>query len=145
MNLDPTMRLVVGVACFALVALYVWWRWKRAGHAMEAGAAHRAASSEYFEMLKHDPRWQQLDAIVRQRYAVGQPHEQSTHAYHFGALVCDKGFTYRLDSAAGPSRIVALVVRGNPADSRYVSMDLATGEVREDPAPHGWTYVMPPR
>lgn len=143
---DMMTRIVVGVGSGILLLGYLAWRWKRAGDYVAAEQAHRDDALRYFEALKSDPRWHALQALIQQRYPIsfveGDP---ATFVVQYAALVDDQGFTHRLDNPIGPTRVTALLVRKQPATQLYVSMDLRTGEPREDAAPYGWTYIGPPR
>ena len=146
--MDMTTRIAVGVLSALFLIGYAVWRWKRAGAYVEAQEAYRAAAREHFERLRRDPRWLALQAEIEQRYPITFDYTNASpeaFAVHQIGLVCDQGFTYRIDNPAGPQRIAALLVRQQPPTQIFMSRDLVTGELREDPAPHGWTFVGPPR
>jgi hypothetical protein len=142
------MRILVGATCVVLLAAYVAWRWRRAGDVMSASAAFDQAHRQYVDALRSDPRWLRLEVMIRQRYPItydvhGVP--PNVFSVHHIALVDDRGFVRMLGQPSGATRVVAMLVRAQPEAQIYVSQDLRTGEVREDPAPYGWTYVGPPR
>ncbi|MEZ4336071.1 MAG: hypothetical protein R3B82_05540 [Sandaracinaceae bacterium] len=146
--MDLTTRIVVGVVSVAFLLVYFGWRWKRAGDYVKGMDAAKQAAGAYYEAMRRDPRWLALEAKVRERYPISYDFsaaDPSVFLVHKIGLVDDQGFMYRLDNPAGPVRVTALIVRQQPSASLYVSMHLHTGELREDPAPHGWTYVGPPR
>lgn len=146
--MDMTTRIIVGVVSVVFLVAYALWKWKRAGDYVDAQEAYKQAGRQYVDALKNDPRWHALKAKIEERYPISFDYEgadPSTFVVHNIGLVCDQGFTYRIDNPSGPMRISALLVRKQPPTKQYVSMHLQTGEIREDPAPHGWTYVGPPR
>ncbi len=138
-------RLLIGAVSIVLLVGYVAWRWRRAGHALEAQAAYGHNMTAYFAAMTHDPRWLRLLSWVHSRYplaAAGATPE--AFVVRQIALVDDFGRMYAQHSQSA-TRVVVLLVRSQPSTPLYVSMDLANGNVREDPAPHGWTYQGPLR
>lgn len=137
---------MVGVVGVLLVLAYAMWRRRKAGE-VRAREAAAEDSIRYFEAMKGDPRWLALQRYIRQRYPITFDADCDSGVFRVDriGLVCDQGFMYRPDNALGPARVAALLVRKNPTTSICVSMHLTTGELREDPAPNGWTYVGPPR
>ncbi|MBK8257726.1 MAG: hypothetical protein IPK82_34290 [Polyangiaceae bacterium] len=96
--------------------------------------------------MRADPRAQALLAQAGGRYPLTEVGQNpAAYAIVHVALVDDNGFMYRRETQPGPTRVVALLQRTQPAASIYISMDLATGTLREDPAPYGWTYMGAPR
>ena len=145
--MDATTRILVAIVSAIFLVVYFGWKWKRAGQYVANQEASRDRARLYFDAIQRDPRWLTLKAHIDQRYPLGTAgvRDPSLFVLHHVALVDDHGFTYRLDNPNGPTRIVALIVRQQPPTQLFLSMSLTTGELREDPAPHGWTYVGPPR
>lgn len=143
--MDLTQRILVGGGALTFLVGYVAWRWHRAGKWVEARDALQDAARQYFEAMKLDSRWHALKSQVEQRHRLTFEHDGDPAAYvvHQIGVVDDRGQMYRPDNAGGPTRVTALIVRRQPHSQLFVSMDLRTGEVREDPAPHGWTYFGP--
>lgn len=142
------MRIVLGVVCGLLLIGYLAWRWKRAGDYVAAEEGRKDASRAYFEAIQRDPRWHALLGHIQQRYAISfdfHGADPATFVVQYIGLVDDQGFMYRIDNPVGPNRVVALLARKQPKTQVYLSMHLQTGELREDPAPYGWTYAGPPR
>lgn len=146
METSPVTRILIGVVSVAFLVGYVAWRWRRAGQVLESHAAFGQEMSGYFAAMLQDPRWLRLQAMVQARYPLAAPgtNPQAFEIQHV-ALVDDRGQIYAQRTSPGPTRVVALLSRAQPSSQLYVSMDLANGSVREDPAPYGWTYQGPPR
>ena len=145
MESSPVVRILIGVVSVLFLVGYVAWRFMRAGQVVEAQAAFGNDMSSYFAAMMQDPRWLRLQQMVQARYLLAPPgtNPQAYVVQHV-ALVDDQAQMYAQHSH-GATRVVALLVRAQPSSQIYVSMDLANGSVREDPAPYGWTYLGPPR
>ncbi|MGE0786620.1 MAG: hypothetical protein AB7S26_13195 [Sandaracinaceae bacterium] len=137
-------RIVLGVVAVLILAGYVAYRWMRIEAYQKQRAAERDHNHQYFQALKADPRWLALEAAIRQRYPFGDPTIQGAYLVSYGALVDADGFCVRLDNPSA-QRVVALIARTEPADQRYVWMDLRTQEVSDHEAQYGWTFILPPR
>jgi hypothetical protein len=146
METNLLTRILIGAVSVAFLVGYVAWRWRRAGQVLASGEAFGEQMNTYFLAMRADPRWLQLQALIQQRYALAEPGANpEAFAVQHVALVDDRGQIYAQHTSPGPTRVVALLTRSQPAQQLYVSMGLADGAVREDPAPYGWTYTGPPR
>ena len=143
--MDTTQRIVIGAVSVVFLAAYLAWRWHRAGKWVEAREAAVDEARRYLEGMRQDPRWHALEAHVRANFPLGADSDPSAFVVHKIAVVDDRGQMYRPETRDGPTRVVALLARREPATQLYVSMDLRTGELRQDPAPYGWTYFGPYR
>ena len=145
METSPLGRILIGVVSVLFLVGYVMWRFRRTGQVLAAEASFGQDMSAYFAAMTQDPRWLRLSSLVQGRYPLAPPgaNPQAFVVQHV-ALVDDRGQMYAQHSQ-GATRVVALLVRAQPSTQLYVSMDLANGSVREDPAPYGWTYQGPPR
>lgn len=146
-SMDYTTRILIGAAAIGFLIVYFLWKWRRAGQVMEASQAYAQEMSSYMAAMKQDPRWLRLAASLRGKYALAEPGtDPRAHEVHQVALVDDSGFMYRQHGGTpGATRVCALLVRSQPPEQVFVSMGLESGDLREDPAPYGWTYQGPLR
>ncbi|MEC7522843.1 MAG: hypothetical protein VYE22_23410 [Myxococcota bacterium] len=143
--MDLLARIGIGAGAFLLLVLYFGWRWHRAGKWVEAQNAAKEKTKRDVAAALADPRFQPALAHIRANYPFSEDGSDPTawRVWH-ASLVDDQGRTYQL-TTPGSTRAVILLMRRQPHEQRYVSMSLADGVIREDPAPHGWTYVGPAR
>ena len=143
--MDTVQRIGIGLGLLLFLILYFGWRWRRAGKWVEAQNAAAERTKRDLAAALVDPRFQPLLDHIRAQYPITEDGSDpaSWRIWH-ASLVDEQGNTYQL-ATPGSTRAVVLLMRRQPHEQRYVSMSLADGVIREDPAPHGWTYVGPPR
>jgi hypothetical protein len=143
--MDTTTRALVFIACVALLALYVGWRWWRAGRYLEAREQFQQRGRENFLALKQHPLTDRMWGLMSQRHRVSWEPPQDPDGYQLVwlALVDDRATCYRVEHADRATMLVAYLQRQRAPEQLQVSMSLATGELHENVPPYGWVLQAP--
>lgn len=140
--------LVVAVSV-AIIAVYLYLKWKRASRFVEernkAYAEHYRKVFEYSDRVRSDERWPGFLAMIQERHSVvdtGEPQDEETYQVVYRSIWDADGTQYEPNQAE-PGRAGISAYLKRKAKPRYIMVQVsANGEFSEEKVSGGSWHDM---